>query len=410
MAVGYGKEWRYFMNKLDPLVTALLGGGLITGIVALAGHFVTLWNSEQEARRQRETENEREQDAALQEYINSMKELLDDLLTLREFYREVYRDVYGDEFEAESKHELASKETSKHNVSLLQRLGRYLLQLRRYRERLRSNQVAEAQELAGRLELTRLQERAKRVAESQTIAILLRVAGSRKRVPLTLLYTLGLIHHEKPVLDLGRGADLTHADLTEAILTDVSMRFVNLRGADLQGADLSGSDLSYADLRGANLTNTDLSDANLSGANLLPYDENNPEELSFHNLKDYALPSDNYLRSLATLQEKQRSAELHRLRGLPSRLASRRPVSFTYLTDTKLAGANLTGAILANADLLYVRGLTQEQINSAIGNSETRLSQYLSIPKAWSEKAIERQIVQLEAEAVVPAEGPTYDE
>jgi hypothetical protein len=83
------------MNNLEPLVAALLSGGLIAGIVALVGHFVTLWNSEQEARRQREIENEREQDAALQEYINNMRALVPDLLSLRDVYREKY--LAGDE-------------------------------------------------------------------------------------------------------------------------------------------------------------------------------------------------------------------------------------------------------------------------------------------------------------------------
>src|SRR5215211_7521609 len=87
------------MNKLDPLVVALLSGGLIAGIVGLVGHFVTLWNSEQEARRQREIENEREQDAALQQYINNMKALVTDLLSVRDVYREKYRDIYGAEDE-----------------------------------------------------------------------------------------------------------------------------------------------------------------------------------------------------------------------------------------------------------------------------------------------------------------------
>src|SRR5215203_1580686 len=249
------------MNKLDPLVAALLSGGLIAGIVALAGHFITLWNSEQEARRQREIENEREQDAALQEYIKNMQALAPDLLSIR--------DVIRGDYNYESEHDLLAKEIPKHEVPLLQRLGRYRLQLRQYLEGLRRNQVAKDQEAAAH-EFGRQRELAQRVGQSQTIAVLLSVTGPRKRVTLTLLHTLGLIQTDVPVLELGRLANLMHADLTEAILPDAHLRGVNLRGADLQGADLQGADLSYADLRGANLTNTDLSNANLSGANLLP--------------------------------------------------------------------------------------------------------------------------------------------
>jgi hypothetical protein len=397
MIGAYGPHWGHCMDKLDPLVAALLSGGVITGIVALAGHFITLWNSEQEARRQREIENEREQDAALQEYINNMKAMVPDLLYLRDVYRGDYDD------RSELNH--LAKEIPKHEVPLLQRLGRYRLQLRQYLERVRRNQVAKERE-ANAQEFRRLQELALRVGESQTIAILLRVTGPRKRVPLTLLHTLGLIHREWPVLELGRPANLMHADLTDAILPKVFMKGINLKGADLKGADLSGSDLSYADLRGANLTNADLSYADLSGANLLPYDEEDPARLSLHNLKDHALPSEELLGFLAEQQEKQRLVKLERpqsrigrrLRIRRSRRMRTKAVTFTNLTDTKLEGASLTGAILANADLREVRGLTPEQVNTAIGNDKTHLPRGLNPPnQAWKEESIEDQIKKLGA-------------
>jgi hypothetical protein len=157
-------------------------------------------------------------------------------------------------------------------------------------------------------------------------------------------------------------------------------------------------------LRGANLTNTDLSAANLSGANLLPYDEQEPAKLSLHNLKDHALPSDDYLRSLAKLQDE-------RLRGLSSRLTRRvqnrlllrKPVTFANLTDAKLAGANLTGAILANADLRHTRGsLDRRQIERAIGNDKTKLpdtDEFKQLPPRWIRKGIEDQIKEVEAQA-----------
>jgi uncharacterized protein YjbI with pentapeptide repeats len=226
------------------------------------------------------------------------------------------------------------------------------------------------------------------------------------------VYGLGLIKNRSnpgerngAVLDL-ENLSLDHANLTELSLQGACLRAADLRGADLQGADLSGADLSYADLRGANLTNVDLSDANLSGANLLPYDEQYPAKLSLHNLKDHALPSVDYLHSLA----KHRSAELKRLRGLPSRqtrslrnrLLSSKPITFTNLTDTKLANANLAGAILANADLRNIRGLRREQVERATGNSETLLPKVddlgrpLTFPKTWSD-GIEAQIKEFEA-------------
>lgn len=247
-----------------------------------------------------------------------------------------------------------------------------------------------------------------KLAEARTLEVLLGLDSERKRRPLKLVYGLGLIKNGSntgerngALLDL-ENLSLDHANLTELSLRGACLRAADLRGADLQGADLSGADLSYADLRGAKLTNVDLSDANLNGANLLPYDEQYPAKLGLHNLKDHALPSDNYLRSLAKLQQK-------RLRGLPRRqsrnltnlLLRRKPVTFTNLTETKLAGANLAGAILANADLRNIRGLERKQVERAIGNGETKLpdkEEFKQRPVAWASKGIENQIKEIEAQ------------
>jgi uncharacterized protein YjbI with pentapeptide repeats len=274
-----------------------------------------------------------------------------------------------------------------------------------------------------------------RLAEARTLEVLLGLDSDRKRRPLKLVYGLGLIKNRSntaernvalldvenlslnnpdtgetdgALLDL-ENLSLDHADLTELSLRKACLRFADLRGADLQGSDLSGADLGYADLRGANLTNADLSDANLSEANLLPYDEDHPAKLSLHNLKDHALPSVDYLRSLAKLQKKQRFAEQNRVLGLPSRLTrslknrliSTRQVTFTNLTDTKLTGADLTGAILANAYLGNTRGLERKQVERAIGNGETKLpnkEEFKERPVAWASKGIEKQIKEVEAQ------------
>jgi uncharacterized protein YjbI with pentapeptide repeats len=249
-----------------------------------------------------------------------------------------------------------------------------------------------------------------KLAEARTLEVLLGLDSERKRRPLKLVYGLGLIKNGSntgerngALLDL-ENLSLDHANLTELSLRGACLRAADLRGADLQGADLSGADLSYADLRGANLTNVDLSDANLNGANLLPYDEHYPAKLGLHNLKDHALPSDNYLRSLAKLQQKGlRGVPSRQSRNLAKRLLGRKLVTFTNLTDTKLADANLAGAILANADLRNIRGLSREQVERAIGNSETLLPKAddlgrpLTSPTTWSD-GIEVQIKKFEAQ------------
>lgn len=63
------------------------------------------------------------------------------------------------------------------------------------------------------------------------------------------------------------------------------------------------------------------------------------------------------------------------------------------LTQAELPGANLSGAVLNNAelrdacfddaDLSLANGLTQLQVNSAIGNLSTKLPNHLSRPASW---------------------------
>jgi uncharacterized protein YjbI with pentapeptide repeats len=274
-----------------------------------------------------------------------------------------------------------------------------------------------------------------RLAEARTLEVLLGLEGERKRRPLKLVYGLGLINNrlhtaqrdgaplddENPslnnpdsgerdgaLLDL-ENLSLDHADLTELSLRDACLRFADLRGANLQGSDLSGANLSYADLRGANLTNTDLSAVNLSGANLLPYDEYEPARLSLHNLKDHPLPSDDYLRSLAKLQKNRLRNHPSRLtRWVKNRVLGREAVTFTDLTDAKLDGANLTGAILANADLSVTRrrSLNRKQIECAIGNDKTKLpdtddDEFKPLPDRWTNgEGIEAQIKKVEVQVL----------
>jgi hypothetical protein len=64
------------MKELDPLLVALLSGGLITGIIGLVGHFVNLWNTQREQQNQRATEESREQQDTLQKYIDQISDLV----------------------------------------------------------------------------------------------------------------------------------------------------------------------------------------------------------------------------------------------------------------------------------------------------------------------------------------------
>jgi uncharacterized protein YjbI with pentapeptide repeats len=131
---------------------------------------------------------------------------------------------------------------------------------------------------------------------------------------------LGNAHLEK--------AQLRNAHLEGARLRNAHLEGADLRGAHLEGAILAGAHLDGADLRVAHLQGADLQGAHLEGAILGP--------------------------------------EGSDLEG-------------AHLEGADLEGAHLEGAYLATA-----KGLVQDQITRASGNSETILPQGLTRPEHWA--------------------------
>lgn len=207
-----------------------------------------------------------------------------------------------------------------------------------------------------------------KIAQARTIAILLGMDESRKRRPLKLVYELRLINKDDPLIRL-TNAGLDNAILKEATFHDACLRRVDLRCADLEGADLKGSDLSYADLRGANLKDANLAGVSLKAANLLPYDKKNPARLSASHLNDT---------------------------GVNGFDLERDDLKQCNLEGADLSGADLSGALLGGVDLRGTKGLTQRQLEQAIGDQTTRLPDQggLYTPDAWSEMSLEEQIEQ----------------
>jgi hypothetical protein len=122
------------------------------------------------------------------------------------------------------------------------------------------------------------------------------------------------------------GVDLKDADLFSANLTGANFYEANLTGAQLIGANLSrtilgNTELTGAVLPGANLTGASLYKANLTGADLFGAD----------------------------------------------------------LTTADLDGTNLSGANLMGANLSNAKSLTQQQLNTACGDAQTRLPPDLSV-------------------------------
>ena len=164
-------------------------------------------------------------------------------------------------------------------------------------------------------------------AQAQTLTVLPNLSSDQKRTVMQFLYQADLINKDNPRIKLFY-ADLTSANLkgTDSQENKFVLDNVNLRGVNLQDADLEYISMEGSDLSNSHLVNTDLSNADLSDANL------------YH----------------------------------------------AYLASVDLSGANLSGADLSELDLRNDTGLTQEQIDEAIGNERTYLPDDLQRPANWS--------------------------
>jgi Pentapeptide repeats (8 copies) len=128
-----------------------------------------------------------------------------------------------------------------------------------------------------------------------------------------------------------QGANLQAANLWRANLQAANLWRANLQLADLWRANLQGATLPQADLQGANLQEANLQAANLQGANLQPFKFHLKANLSQANLQG------------ANLQE-----------------------------------ANLQGANLQGANLTEAKNLTQDQVQTACGDNNTKLPAHLA--------------------------------
>ena len=125
-------------------------------------------------------------------------------------------------------------------------------------------------------------------------------------------------------------------------LHDTDLRGADLEGAHLEAADLAGADLRVASLAGAHLQHAIVEDADLRGANLMGADLRN-----------------------------------------------------VYFMDTHLQDAVLNEADLRAADLSRATGLTQEeQLDNALGDSDTVIPHGLQRPALWALEINEQRIKQ----------------
>ncbi|WP_048708734.1 pentapeptide repeat-containing protein [Microvirga massiliensis] len=159
-----------------------------------------------------------------------------------------------------------------------------------------------------------------------------------------------------------RRADLRGAHLQGANLIEAHLEGANLAGAHLQGAELSDTYLQGAELHEAHLEMASLVKAHLEGARLTR------AHLEGASLWDAHLEGARlYLAHLKRVQ----LTEAH-LEG-------------ANLVKVHLEEADLREAHLEGADLEGTTGLTQDQLDAAHGNAETKLPKGLTRPARWSQ-------------------------
>jgi uncharacterized protein YjbI with pentapeptide repeats len=168
-------------------------------------------------------------------------------------------------------------------------------------------------------------------------------------------------------------ADLQGKWLAGADLRDASATLATLQGATLQGANLAGANLRGTDLRAANLLGAELLLANLEGADLQHAELSEPRFLTQRLFFLVDAPGAEWLlgRNFLSTTEPLLHAERLLFRNSPIGLFA--DLREANLQGANLQGANLQGANLEGANLQKVEGLTEEQIQSARIDENTKL-------------------------------------
>ena len=222
-----------------------------------------------------------------------------------------------------------------------------------------------------------------------------RSIGRRWAAVLYLLCVTPFAAHAKCTDAPAAGVDWSGCEQNRVI-----MRKAELQGARLGGATMDGSDLAQANLSGADLTRASVERARFSGANLeraklvrlLAYRTNfSGARLVGADLTKAELARAN-LASTDLSGANMEKAEFQRA-TLEGATLTGANLTGADLARTNLAKAKLGGARMAQARLFLTRlegvdlsgalGLSQSQLDSACGNSQTRLPTGLKAPPSW---------------------------
>ena len=164
-----------------------------------------------------------------------------------------------------------------------------------------------------------------------------------------------------------RKANLREAILYKANLEKAVLYEANLQEATLYEANLQEAMLYEANLREANLEDTNLYRANLIGANL-------------QSCKLIGAYLEGTILSTANLCE----ANLYEAHLFQANFCEAN-LSYANLVGTDLKESKLYEANLCGADLTRAKNIEQQQIESAFGNRDTILPDYLQTPD-WEQK------------------------
>ena len=160
-------------------------------------------------------------------------------------------------------------------------------------------------------------------------------------------------------------SDLAEATLAGADLTEAIFDRARLAGADLTGARLEKAEGDRADVTGAILRDADMSKAAMSRTDFSGADFTG-----------------------ATLAKAELSRAILAGAMLEGVDMARAEVARAVFAGARLAGADMTGAYtyltrFEAADLSAVKGLTQQQLDVACGDAETKLPDGLAAPSGW---------------------------
>lgn len=195
---------------------------------------------------------------------------------------------------------------------------------------------------------------------AQTAAVLPRLNGERNGAVLRFLHEAGLLDKS----GLKGGDYLNRVNLRGADLEKLNLSQAELQGSDLEGADLKEADLREADLERVNMRWANLREATLHGA---------------------ALEDANLLG--ANLQE----ADLCQARLVDNTNGKALPETAATVKDTNFKRTIVRGTDLRAVDLSGAKNLTQDQLDEACVDENTKLPTTLQRPSADKRQASCRQ-------------------